>query len=77
MFNKYGVDLVITAHMHNYEASWPVYKSVPTFSYVNPVHPVYLVNGAAGNKEHLTGIGSPPYPSWNRQRIAQYGYGAC
>ena len=59
------------------QASWPVYKSEsPVLSYRNAAHPVYVVNGAAGNKEHLTGIGSPPYPGWNRQRLADYGYGA-
>lgn len=30
LFFQYKVDLVITAHMHNYERTWPLYKGLST-----------------------------------------------
>jgi hypothetical protein len=46
---------------HNYERSLPVYRGQPTSfsnsSYTSPSAPIYIVNGAAGNRE---GNGSPP-----------------
>lgn len=48
----HGVDLVITAHMHGYERSWPVAHGLPTArNYILPASPVYVVNGAGGNRE--------------------------
>eukprot|EP01147_Barroeca_monosierra_P000147 gene147-3538_t len=70
---KYKVDLVIQAHRHNYQATYPVYKEqVTSQSYHRPAAPVYVVNGAAGNKEHLMGPGHKP---WARKTLKQYGYG--
>ena len=40
----------------------------------NPAAPVYIVNGAAGCREHLTGGFHPPAPAWSRTRILKYGY---
>ena len=46
------MDLVIQAHLHDYERSLPVLHGVPTSSnYTRPPSPVYVVNGAAGNRE--------------------------
>ena len=46
------VDLILTAHKHGYERTWPVANLVPTASsYINPTAPVYVVNGAGGNRE--------------------------
>ena len=42
---------VISGHNHQYERSYPVYHGSPTQKdYINPKAPVYIVNGAAGNK---------------------------
>jgi len=47
-----GVDLVIQGHVHDYERTWPVYNGVATATnYNDPAAPVYVVNGAAGNRE--------------------------
>lgn len=47
------MDLVIQAHVHDYERTWPLAHGVPTAkSYKSPTAPVYIVNGAAGNREH-------------------------
>jgi hypothetical protein len=46
------VDLVISGHNHNYERTYPVYKSEPTSTgYDNPAAPVYAVVGSAGVSE--------------------------
>ena len=50
---KYDVDVVLQAHEHDYERSWPVARNGTVWEtdYVSPSHPVYVVNGAAGNRE--------------------------
>jgi hypothetical protein len=62
------VDLVHTGHTHDYERSFPVRDGVPTANnYSAPTAPVYVVNGAAGNREansHVPG-GQPWEPPMN------------
>lgn len=50
LFDKYGVELVINGHEHNYERTWPVYASatVAQRNYTNPKAPVYVVTGGGG-----------------------------
>ncbi len=47
------VDVVINGHIHSYERTWPVRDGgkVTAESYANPAAPVYIVNGAGGNRE--------------------------
>jgi hypothetical protein len=61
------VDLVIQAHVHQYERSLPLMYGQPTQNYttqeyVSPTAPVYIVNGAAGNRESNQGGVEPPKP---------------
>ena len=60
-----GVDMVISGHVHDYQRSWPVAHGQPTATnYSSPTAPVYVVNGAAGNRErndHVPG-GQPWEP---------------
>ena len=60
LFQKYGVDLVITAHNHNYQRSYPlvynvehsrepIVKDVNASHYNAPGAPIYVVVGTAGN----------------------------
>ena len=60
LFEKYGVDLVITAHNHNYQRSYPlvynveatrepIVKDVNTSHYNSPGVPIYVSVGTAGN----------------------------
>lgn len=61
LFEKYGVDLVITSHNHNYQRSYPLLyniehskqpmiKDVNTTDYYDPGVPIYVVVGtASGN----------------------------
>ncbi|EGD76959.1 hypothetical protein PTSG_07301 [Salpingoeca rosetta] len=72
LFFNYNVDVVIQAHRHNYQASYPVYQQKKmSDSFHKPPAPVYIVNGAAGNKEHLMGPGKQ---DWARVTLKQYGY---
>ena len=59
LFEKYGVDLVITAHNHNYQRTYPLYlaseegdspeiKDKNGNNYNNPSAPIYVTVGTAG-----------------------------
>jgi hypothetical protein len=76
LFAKYHVDLVLTSHRHNYERTFPMYQNVPTATnYVNPLAPVYIVNGAGGNREGQMGWGAADQPRWCASRLLAVGYG--
>jgi hypothetical protein len=60
LFEKYGVDMVITSHNHNYQRSYPlvynieharqpIVKDVNASHYNSPGVPIYVVVGTAGN----------------------------
>jgi len=54
MFFAYGVDLVISGHMHSYERLYPVYRGKATsFDYNNPRSPAHVITGAAGCNEQF------------------------
>ena len=47
-----SVDLVIQAHVHDYERTYPMKYNVSTATnYENPAAPVYVLNGAGGSRE--------------------------
>ena len=63
LFEKYGVDLVVTAHNHNYQRSYPIYstsddgdgpeiKDKNSNIYNNPGVPIYVTVGTAGEELH-------------------------
>eukprot|EP00672_Neobodo_designis_P024339 CAMPEP_0174827718 /NCGR_PEP_ID=MMETSP1114-20130205/891_1 /TAXON_ID=312471 /ORGANISM="Neobodo designis, Strain CCAP 1951/1" /LENGTH=585 /DNA_ID=CAMNT_0016061393 /DNA_START=59 /DNA_END=1816 /DNA_ORIENTATION=+ len=60
-----GVAAVMVGHLHNYQRTWPVaHENVVAHNYDNASAPMYLVNGAPGNRE-----GNPPFkpgniPAW-------------
>lgn len=55
---QFKVDLHFQSHVHNYERTWPMYRDAPTSTnYSSPSAPVYVVNGAGGNRE---GNSMPP-----------------
>ena len=46
---KYGVDLHLTGHNHNYESTFPVINgTVQERSYINPTGPIHVTTGAGG-----------------------------
>lgn len=74
-FMKYQVDVVITGHVHSYERTYPLYddKLVST-SYADPTAPVYLVQGASGNREGNHGFPSSGLPAWSAAHSSDVGY---
>jgi len=67
------VNLVISAHMHGYERMWPVFKGkVMAQNYNNPPAPVYMVNGAAGNREGNEN--APGDQPWSAFHTGDLGY---
>lgn len=76
LFNSTRTDLVIAAHMHGYEKFWPVYNSkLIGTNYSSPRVPIYLVNGAASNREgNEKPDGNYPFSPPNSQ-FGDIGYG--
>eukprot|EP01117_Protostelium_nocturnum_P020394 TRINITY_DN9149_c0_g1_i1.p1 TRINITY_DN9149_c0_g1~~TRINITY_DN9149_c0_g1_i1.p1 ORF type:complete len:501 (-),score=116.23 TRINITY_DN9149_c0_g1_i1:61-1563(-) len=71
IFLDYRVNLVITAHMHDYERTKPVFN---TKVQNDSKAPVYIVNGAGGNRESI--IHFPSFaPDWSAFRLSERGYG--
>uniref|UniRef100_A0A2A4JZY1 Purple acid phosphatase n=1 Tax=Heliothis virescens TaxID=7102 RepID=A0A2A4JZY1_HELVI len=75
----YGVDLVIWAHDHSYERTYPLYdgkvhKGSEEEPYVNPGAPVHIITGSAGcSEEHHKPFNSS-YADWSAFRSLDYGY---
>lgn len=70
---KYGVDLFINGHEHDYERSWPVYNDTSDQSNVNPKGTIYVVTGAAGSSE-LHEPFTREQPEWSAYRSNTFGY---
>jgi len=73
VFNYYKVDVVFTAHKHNYERLWPLNQGVPVHSYNNPGAPVYIVNGAGGNREGTDSLHQTSN-NWSAKFLGIWGY---
>ncbi|XP_063624902.1 acid phosphatase type 7 isoform X1 [Cydia splendana] len=78
LLKQYGVDVVIWAHEHSYERSWPlydgkVYNGSLDHPYTNPGAPVHVVTGSAGCQEGRDRFYHNPY-SWSAFRSQDYGY---
>jgi hypothetical protein len=82
LFLAGGVDIVLAAHEHSVELTWPVAQGRATqFNYLNPAAPVHIIAGAAGcneNKGECLNPMGPAAGNWSRARLAgdpvQYGY---
>ncbi|KAJ8719863.1 hypothetical protein PYW08_012038 [Mythimna loreyi] len=75
---QFGVDVVIWAHEHSYERTWPlydnkVYNGSKDFPYVNPGAPVHIVTGSAGCQEATDPFKNNP-EAWSAFRSSDYGY---
>ncbi|XP_026332457.1 acid phosphatase type 7-like isoform X2 [Hyposmocoma kahamanoa] len=78
LLKKFGVDLVIWAHEHSYERTWPLYDNVVyngsyEHPYVNPRAPVHVITGSAGCKEGRDHFKNNPQ-SWSAFRSQDFGY---
>jgi len=71
---RYGVDLFLGGHLHNYERTYPVNKyKVQSKSYNPAVDTVHVVIGMAGDDEGLT-YSWAKKPSWSAVRHTELGY---
>jgi len=75
LFQRYGVDLYFSGHVHYYERLWPIKDGAPTQkNYVEPTAPVYIINGCAGNVEgHSHGTQDKAVSAYLNQD--DYGFG--
>ncbi|XP_032518241.2 acid phosphatase type 7 isoform X1 [Danaus plexippus] len=77
LLKEYHVDLVVWAHEHSYERSWPLYDgrvyNGTEGAYVNPRAPVHVVTGSAGCQEDTDKFQRVP-PEWSAFRSSDYGY---
>eukprot|EP00929_Paragymnodinium_shiwhaense_P111903 TRINITY_DN80179_c0_g1_i1.p1 TRINITY_DN80179_c0_g1~~TRINITY_DN80179_c0_g1_i1.p1 ORF type:complete len:409 (-),score=81.61 TRINITY_DN80179_c0_g1_i1:208-1434(-) len=72
LFRKYGVDLYLTGHLHNYERTWPLFNgTVEAQSYSNIKDTVHVVIGSAGDDEGLTDRWET-CPSWSVVREGKH-----
>mmetsp|Transcript_18328 Transcript_18328/g.70799 ORF Transcript_18328/g.70799 Transcript_18328/m.70799 type:complete len:531 (+) Transcript_18328:49-1641(+) len=76
LINEYGVDLVVQAHVHDYERTLPVYNgTVTNTNYDNPSAPTYVVAGTGGNREGTTGDYPADPPAWSQFYSTKLGFG--
>mmetsp|Transcript_48614 Transcript_48614/g.114123 ORF Transcript_48614/g.114123 Transcript_48614/m.114123 type:complete len:229 (+) Transcript_48614:554-1240(+) len=73
LFQKYGVDLYLSGHVHSYERTFPVVNGTRTSqTYDKPKAPVHVMVGSGG--AGLTSKWSDQ-PEWSAKRIIDYGVG--
>ena len=82
IYYEAGVDLVVQAHVHNYERDSPIYQNqtIPSdyddeHMHMNAKAPVYIVSGNAGNEEGHNDPISPTPQLWYRAGSNDYGFG--
>lgn len=79
LFYKYGVDVELYSHEHQYERFLPIYNSTvmngtnPDHPYYNPKAPVHLISGSAGCEERLDPFNGKS-ATGSVKKIADYGY---
>lgn len=69
MFFQHKVDLVLSGHVHSYERTYPVYNNTKLNE-----GPVYVVQGASGNREGNRGSWPDPLPEWSASHSSEVGY---
>lgn len=73
LYNQGNVAIVQNGHLHDYERTWPVYENNCTQrNNQDPTAPIYVTNGAAGNREgetHFEGL-----QPWSVFRTTAVGY---
>lgn len=81
LFYKFGVDIELYSHEHNYERFLPIYdKQVyrgtddDDDSYYNPLAPVHITSGAAGSNEGLDLFKDQPKPGSVKRIDKKLGY---
>ena len=73
LINEYHIDVVLQAHKHNYERTYPVYQSTRTAdNYQDPAAPMYYVVGVGGVDKNSDF--DVVEPLWSADRDDKYGY---
>lgn len=70
LFGQYGVDLVLSGHVHAYERTKNVYRGKK-----DEAGPIYIMNGGGGNREGETNKWLDPAPSWSKYTKGKFGLG--
>lgn len=66
-----GVDIIFEAHEHSYERLYPVFDNkVMSYNYTNPLAPIHIITGAAGNKYGSDPMNGPK-GNWTAFRQSQ------
>lgn len=75
LYKTTGVSTVMCGHIHNYERTFPVFGNVTDVnsSYTNTADPYYIVNGAGGNREGISGFYTASN-LWSAVRLTTVGY---
>jgi len=81
LFNRYSVDIIFGAHMHDYERELPVYHNLTVPSdfdlphfHRNPNAQISILTGTAGS-DHLHDALSATKQLWNAAYTDAYGFG--
>ena len=77
VFYQNKVDLVLEGHVHSYERTYPVYNlTTVSKNYAKTTAPVYILQGASGNREGNKGSYPPPseMPDWSAAAHGDLGY---
>jgi len=64
------IDLVLNGHIHSYERTLNIYNNT-----VDPLGPVYIIQGASGNREGNKGPFPADLPAWSAHNEISVGYG--
>ena len=64
------IDLVMNGHIHSYERTLNIYNNT-----VDPLGPVYIIQGASGNREGNKGSFPADLPKWSANQQTVVGYG--
>ena len=79
MFYNAKVDMCMSGHIHSYERTYPTYQDkliTKDLSSKTYGAPIYIVQGASGNRENNKGEGSWPVPEveWSAAHSPDVGY---
>ena len=75
LFLQYGVDLVLSGHVHAYQRNAPVYNNVSDPAELdNPRYPWYITNGAAGHYDGLDELTKPLHKYARYTQESAYGW---
>eukprot|EP01091_Cochliopodium_minus_P006345 TRINITY_DN1622_c0_g2_i1.p1 TRINITY_DN1622_c0_g2~~TRINITY_DN1622_c0_g2_i1.p1 ORF type:complete len:422 (+),score=100.11 TRINITY_DN1622_c0_g2_i1:404-1669(+) len=73
LFKRYNVDIFFAGHVHNYQRNYPIYNNtVVSNEYNNPNATIYIISGAAGQKEGLEKVRKA---NWLAHGEEEWGFG--